>query len=274
MTARMAMATMGTTTPMATLAFESRPLLLSLPAIPFGVAVEVDEVVVPLAGVLVADRVRVTTTCSVEGALPETVVVSSVVVDDVGGGVVDVGGAVVDSLLLLVVDSGVVEVDDELEVDDDDELDVDEGGSVEVGGSVDDDEVGGGGGVVLLDGGSDGGVVEDGGLSGVDDEGVDEGGGGGAVDDGGGSGVELGGGDGVEEGGAAASECSGGDEFCGGLDVLVDMVTAPVWTVVNLDRLVFSSTFQRQSEERARGTNQPIRMMKGASASRKNRLIL
>jgi hypothetical protein len=44
----MAIATMGTTTPMATLAVELRPPLLSLPATPFGVAVELEEVVTPL----------------------------------------------------------------------------------------------------------------------------------------------------------------------------------------------------------------------------------
>jgi hypothetical protein len=71
------MATMGTTTPMATLAFESRPPPLSLPATPFGVAVEVEEVVTPL-GESVGVVVCVTTTLTVEPLVPETETVTSV----------------------------------------------------------------------------------------------------------------------------------------------------------------------------------------------------
>lgn len=159
---------------MATLAVELRPLLLSLPATPFGVAVEVEEVVMPLGepeGVVVC----VTMTLTVEPPVPETDTVTSL---DDGGGVVvaDDGleelGGVVDEGGLLVVWSGDVVEEVESGVEDGDELDeVDGGGSV-VGG----EDVGGGAEVELSGGGVDDGV-ELGGSVGVEDGGDDVGGG-------------------------------------------------------------------------------------------------
>ena len=149
----MAMAAIGTTTPMATLAFSSRPpLLLPEGLIGVAVGVEDDEVFVEEAPLTVVD---VTTLVLVEPwDVTVTLVVGGVLVDE---GVLE---GVDDGVVLEGVDDGVVDegVDDGV-----DDGVVDEG--VELG-VVDE-------GVVLLEGVDDG-VVDEGVELGVDDGWVGE----------------------------------------------------------------------------------------------------
>jgi hypothetical protein len=214
---------------MATFALESRPPLLSLPATPLGVAVEVEVEVVPLGRLLVGVLVCVTTTKLVTVPLPVTeTVVSSEVVED-GGGVVLDGGGVVESGVVVVC-SGVVEEEEEDWEDDE----VEDGGSAVLEGG---DSVLDGGGCVVVSGGGGGVEVDDGGGSGVSEVdvfcgglGVEDvvsgGGGGGVVWDAGGSGVDEGrpGDVGVSEG-PASLVCAGGEPR-GGAVVPLDMATA------------------------------------------------